>query len=229
MSNDPKADFKRAGVIGWPIGHSRSPVIHGYWIAEHGIDGAYDRYGVPPEQIESFLERFADHGLVGCNVTLPHKEIAFRACVDVDDVAGKLNSVNTLWLDDGHLFGANTDAHGFLANLDQNAPGWDKSGGTAVVLGAGGAARAIIWALLSRGFSPVMIVNRTIETAQKLAEFFGIETTACPWSELDGLMKTASVLVNTTSLGMTGHPPLQIDLSKTARRCPGDRYRLCAA
>jgi len=210
---NPKMDFRRAGVVGWPIGHSRSPIIHGYWIARHGINGAYDRYGVPPEQIAAFFGRFEDHGLVGCNVTIPHKEAAFHACAEVDEVAAALKVVNTIWLEDGRLMGANTDAHGFLANLDQQAPGWDRDPGPALVLGAGGAARAVIWALLSRGFAPVHIVNRTVEKAENLKAFFGTETKAHGWHEIAGLLADARVVVNTTSLGMTGNPPLDIDLS----------------
>ncbi|MCW2308667.1 shikimate dehydrogenase [Rhodobium gokarnense] len=219
MTTDAKTALLRTGIIGWPVGHSRSPVIHSYWIAKYGIDGAYDRYGVPPDQIEAFLSRFSDHGLIGCNVTLPHKQAAFAACDDVDEVGRTLEAVNTLWLDEGRLHGANTDAYGFLANLDQAAPGWDKNPGTAVVLGAGGAARAIVWALFSRGFDPVRIVNRTFEKAESLAAFFGAGTRAHGWGDLPSVLEKADILVNSTSLGMTGKPPLEIDLSPLRDTC----------
>lgn len=218
MTDDVKSGFRRAGVIGWPIGHSRSPLIHGFWLDAYRIDGAYDRYGVPPERIDGFLATLADHGLIGANVTIPHKEAAFRASADVDDAAAALRAVNTLWLEDGRLIGANTDAYGFLANLDQNAPGWDRNPGPAIVLGAGGAARAIVWALLDRGFAPVLIVNRTHERACRLADYFGSKTVARAWRDLAASLAGARLLVNTTSLGMTGYPPLQIDLGAL----PGD-------
>ncbi len=212
MTTDAKTGFRRVGVIGWPIGHSRSPLIHGFWLDKYRIEGAYDRYGVPPEQIAAFLDQFNDHGLVGANVTIPHKQAAFRASHEVDDVAAALAAVNTLWLDDGRLIGANTDAYGFLANLDDETPGWDADPGPAVVLGAGGASRAIVWALLNRGFDPVRIVNRTLDRAFQLADRFGSKTSAHEWRDLVGLLPRARILVNATSLGMTGHPPLSVDL-----------------
>lgn len=218
MSPNAKSALRRAGVIGWPIGHSRSPLIHGHWLDLHGIAGSYDRYGVPPDRIEAFLAEMEADGLVGANVTIPHKEAAFRACRHVDDVAAALEAANTLWLEDGVLHGANTDAYGFLANLDHSTPGWDDTPQAAIVLGAGGAARAIVWALMDRGFNPVRIVNRTIEKAFSLAAHFGSKTSAHAWRDLPGLMADASVLVNTTSLGMEGHPPLAIDLTGLPER-----------
>ncbi|PLX38191.1 MAG: shikimate dehydrogenase [Hyphomicrobiales bacterium] len=207
------SDFQRAGVIGWPVAHSRSPMIHGYWLKQYGIAGSYDRYPVEADRIDAFLADLAGAGLVGANVTIPHKEAAFRAAAEVDPVAAALGAVNTLWLEDGKLCGANTDAYGFLANLDAEAPGWDEVPGPAVVLGAGGAARAIVWALKERGFAPVHVVNRTVSRAAELVAAFGSPLEAHGWDALGTLLGDAVLVVNTTSLGMAGNPPLEIDLS----------------
>jgi len=206
-------NLKRAAVTGHPVAHSRSPLIHGYWLKKHGIQGEYGRVDVAPEEAAGFYRDLAAAGLVGVNVTVPHKETAADACDQLDDAAKKMGAANTLWLDDDRrLCGANTDGLGFLGNLDQLAPGWDKQAGTALVLGAGGAARAIVWALLSRQFTKVHIVNRTIEKAQKISDEFGSKTNAQGWDKLGMLLGETDLLVNTTSLGMTGKPPLDIDL-----------------
>ncbi|MEP3045304.1 MAG: shikimate dehydrogenase [Roseibium sp.] len=205
---------RKATVIGYPIAHSRSPMLHGYWLKKHGLDGEYGRLELIPEKSGDFFKTFADSGLVGANVTVPHKEVAARACDWLDDAAKAMGAANTLWLDEtGLLCGANTDGLGFLGNLDQRAPGWDDTPGTAVVLGAGGAARAIVWALLSRGYQHVHIVNRTVEKAKVIADEFGSKTTAYSWDKLGTLLEDTDLLVNTTSLGMTGKAPLEIDLS----------------
>lgn len=205
---------RKAAITGHPVSHSRSPLIHGYWLAQHGIDGEYGRLDVAPENAERFYGNFADAGLIGANVTVPFKEIAAKACVWLDDAASAMGAANTLWLDEaGRLCGANTDGLGFLGNLDQLAPNWDETPGTAVVLGAGGAARAIVWALISRNYTPVHIVNRTREKASKIVDEFGSGTVAHGWDSLGTILAQADVLVNTTSLGMTGKPPLEIDLS----------------
>lgn len=205
---------RKAAITGHPVSHSRSPLIHGYWLAKHGIEGEYGRVDVPPETAEHFYEHFVDAGLIGANVTVPFKEIAARACDWLDDAARAMGAANTLWLDEtGRLCGANTDGLGFLGNLDQLAPNWDETPGTAVVLGAGGAARAIVWALLSRNCTEVHIVNRTREKAEKIVEEFGTGTIAHGWDNLGTTLARADVLVNTTSLGMTGKPPLEIDLA----------------
>ncbi len=206
--------LRKAAITGHPVSHSRSPLIHGYWLERHGIEGTYGRLDVQPENAESFYRNFADAGLIGANVTVPFKEIAARACDWLDDAASAMGAANTLWLDEtGRLCGANTDGLGFLGNLDQLAPDWDKTPGTAVVLGAGGAARAIVWALISRNYTTVHIVNRTREKAEKIADEFGNGTIAHDWDNLGTILSRAGVLVNTTSLGMTGKPPLEIDLS----------------
>jgi shikimate dehydrogenase len=208
MTTSPSSP--RAFVVGWPIGHSRSPLIHGHWLARHRLAGSYEKIAVPPEEIDSFLVSLADRGFVGGNVTVPHKQAAFRLAAERDPVAEATGAVNTLWIEGGRLCGANTDGPGFLADLDAGSPGWDRLGGTAVVLGAGGAASAVAWGLASRGLR-VHLVNRTVERAETLARRLGGEVTAHPWSDLDRLLPDARVLVNTTTLGMTGKDPLGLD------------------
>jgi shikimate dehydrogenase len=203
----------KACVIGWPIKHSRSPVIHRFWLRELGIEGDYVIQPVEPERAAVFLARFAESGYVGGNVTVPHKETAYAAVARREPAARAIGAVNTLWLEDGVLVGTNTDAIGFLANLDQEAPGWDKAGGTALVLGAGGAARAIVFALTTRGFARIHVVNRTVARAAALAERFGATVMPAQPEALAWLLAEADVLVNTTSLGMEGQPPLEIDLA----------------
>lgn len=204
----------RAAILGWPIAHSRSPVIHGFWLAEHGIAGSYGRIAVPPEEIAAFLAAYPDKGLVGGNVTVPHKEAAYRATAGrTDAIAARLGAVNTLWLEDGRLCGGNTDAHGFVANLDEGAPGWDAAPGPAVVLGAGGAAKAVLFGLESRGFGPIHLVNRTRSRAEDVAAIFPGTVRAAGFEDLPALLPAARLVVNTTSLGMVGQPPLEIDLA----------------
>lgn len=206
---------RKAAVTGHPVKHSRSPLIHGYWLEKHGLHGEYGRVDVSAEEAAEFYRNLDESGLVGVNVTVPNKETAAAACDWLDETARTMGAANTLWLDGaGRLCGANTDGMGFLGNLDQLATGWDRTPGTAVVLGAGGAARAIVWALLSRKFTAVHIVNRTVEKAQKIACEFGSKMFAHDWEKLGILLEEADLLVNTTSLGMTGNPPLEIDLSK---------------
>ncbi len=209
---------QRVAITGWPVSHSRSPLIHGYWLKLHGVDGSYDRIAVVPDEAATFYRNLAASGLVGCNVTVPHKEVAAGVCDDLDAAAKAMGAVNTLWFsDDGRLQGSNTDGIGFLCNLDQEAPGWDASSGAAVVIGAGGAARAIIWALLSRRIAPVYIVNRTFAKAQDLATRFGEDSIAVSWDNMSKVMGESRLLVNTTALGMQGQPSLPIDLGNLPR------------
>lgn len=208
---------RRACVIGYPIEHSRSPMIHGYWLKEAGIDGSYGRASVTPEDFPAFVGDLAAQGLVGANVTVPHKEAAFRLARVEDPVAQSLGAVNTLWLEGGVLKGANTDVEGFLANLDAGAPGWDRTLARAVVLGAGGAARAVLYGLKQRGVAEILVVNRTLERAQSLATHFGPPLRALPWSDLQAALAGSGLLVNTTSLGMAGQPALDIDLAPLPR------------
>lgn len=188
-------------------------MIHRYWLQQFRIDGDYVAVPVEPERIDAFLSGFAGHGYVGGNVTVPYKENAFRAVAEADPAARALGAVNTLWFDGGRLIGGNTDASGFLANLDAGAPGWDRPGEAAIVLGAGGAARAVTWALLQRGFDPIVVINRTADRAQSLARSFTGNIRVDDWSAIDNWLQVAALLVNTTSLGMQHQPLLTLDLS----------------
>lgn len=207
----------RAFVIGYPVRHSRSPLIHGYWLRQAGLEGSYDAIEVTPGDLRSFIASLKDgsSGLVGGNVTIPHKEAVLSLADDVDDIARQIGAANTLWIEDGRLMATNTDSHGFAANLDEHAPGWDE-GKTAVILGAGGASRAVIHAVLSRGFEKVHIVNRTVERAKALADAFGPRVAAFGMEGLAGLLRAADLFVNTTSLGMDGHAVPDIDFTVMA-------------
>ena len=196
-----------AGVFGWPAGHSRSPQLHAHWLERYRIDGAYVPLPVPPGQFEAALRGVMAAGFRGANVTIPHKEAAFALCDQRDAFATRAGAVNTLVFEAGRIIGSNTDGFGFMANLAAYAPGWVP--GPAVLLGAGGAARAIAAALLDAGVPEVVVVNRTAERAEALAEALGGRVQAATKPPLDG----AALLVNTTSLGMAGQPPLEIDLS----------------
>lgn len=204
---------RRACVIGYPVSHSRSPLIHNFWLREHGLDGEYVRHEVAPDNIDSFLRDFSNSGFVGANVTLPHKEAAYRNLAHADDVAHALGVANTLWLEQGALRGTNTDVHGFVAHLDNTLPGWAVSDHHAIVLGAGGAARAIVYGLKSRGVERITVVNRSRDRAEALLRDLRLEAAIADYAELPALLPSADLLVNTTSLGMKGQPPLQIDLS----------------
>jgi shikimate dehydrogenase len=196
------AEVKKAFVCGHPIAHSRSPMIHGYWLRKYGIAGSYEAIDVAPESVAHFFATLGKKGFAGGNVTIPHKEAAFAAAIRRDEAAEKIGAVNTLWFEDGVLCGGNTDAEGFAANLDERAPGWTKAG-AAVVLGAGGAARAVIQALKERGFTDIRVVNRTVLRAIELADRFGPDVSAHPAATLE-LLSDAGLLVNTTALGMAG-------------------------
>jgi shikimate dehydrogenase len=191
-------------------------VIHKFWLNQLGIDGDYVIHPVEPDKAAAFFAGLAASGFVGCNVTVPHKEAAFAAATRRDKAASATGALNTLWLENGKLAGSNTDPAGFLANLDDETPGWDDEPGPAVVLGAGGAARGIVWALITRGFAPIHVVNRTPERPQAIAGHFGRRVSPASWTEAPGLLATARFLVNTTTLGMAGQPALQLDLSRLA-------------
>lgn len=206
----------RAFVIGHPVGHSRSPLIHGHWLDVHGLAGSYEKVPVTPEDLEAFIAGLKDSGFVGGNVTVPHKQRVLELADAVDEAADAIGAANTLWFDDDQLIAGNTDAVGFLASLDHEASGWDAAGGSAVVLGAGGAARAVIHGLLDRGFD-VAVVNRTFLRAAELAEAQDEGVWAYAWEELPQLLRGADVVVNTTSLGMEGQPPLALDVEGLKR------------
>lgn len=205
--------IRRAGVCGWPVAHSRSPLIHGYWLSRYHLEGAYERFAVPPLGFAEFAASIGRDGLVGANVTVPHKEAAFAACERLTDAARATGAVNTLWREDGALWGDNTDVAGFLATLDAEAPGWSDRVDDAVVLGAGGVARAIVHGLIARGVARIAIVNRTRWRALALVERFGPATRAADWDELPQLLTKAGLLANATILGMAGQPPLDANLA----------------
>ena len=203
--------MKRACVIGWPVAHSLSPVIHGYWLNEHGLEGEYVKQPVEPARFEGFFKDLSAHGFIGANITVPHKIEAYRLCELEDSAAEAIGAVNTVWFEGGKLAGSNTDAYGFAANLDSESPGWDR-GGPAVVIGAGGAARAIVWALIERGFSDIRIVNRTEARALELAASFP-PARGFGFNRMGEALKDAGLAVNSSTLGMAGAPPINIDLS----------------
>lgn len=199
------AEMKQAFVTGFPIKHSRSPLIHNYWLQRYGLSGSYKAIENSPEDFPHFAQTLAEQGLRGGNVTIPHKEAAFALCEKRDAAAEAIGAVNTLWIDaENKLNGGNTDAYGFAANLDAQLPDWAQ-GKTALVLGAGGASRAVIYALLNRGFDKIIVVNRTVERAQALVDHFGSKIEAASWNQAQGFVSSADVIVNTTSLGMSGH------------------------
>lgn len=214
----PSGKAKLAGVIGWPVGHSSSPRLHGYWLEHYGIDGAYVPLGVEPANFERVLHVLPLLGFVGVNVTVPHKEAALAAVDVADPLAQRIGAVNTVIVRrDGGLEGRNSDAYGFLENIKTAVPGWDAASGPAVVLGAGGAARAVCAALVDDGAPEVRVVNRTAARAEALAAAIGSRCRVLPWSERCGVLDGAGLLVNATTLGMTGQPPLDLDLDRLPR------------
>jgi shikimate dehydrogenase len=205
------SERKAVCVIGWPAGHSRSPLIHNYWIKQHGIDAEYRKEPVAPEAFPEFITNLRAHGYIGCNVTVPHKQVALELS-QPDERAKGVGAANCLWLDGDKLRSTNTDVEGFLSNLDAATPGWDRGLDGAMVLGAGGGARAVVYGLLQRDVKRVTVVNRTLERAESLRKAFGTRVQPASWSEMTGLLCCAGLLVNTTSLGMVGQPPLEINL-----------------
>lgn len=205
------AAVPKACVMGHPVAHSRSPMIHGYWLRTLALPGAYELKDLTPEAFPDFVTHLAANGYVGGNVTVPHKEAAFRLVDRRDEASEAVGAVNTLWLENGRLMGGNSDTHGFIANLDDRAPAWQVPGGRAVILGAGGAARSAVYALATRGLT-VLVVNRTIERARELATHFGPRVSSYGYDALPRLLREADLLVNCTSLGMVGKPALEIDL-----------------
>ncbi|KRR18383.1 shikimate dehydrogenase [Bradyrhizobium lablabi] len=204
--NQPPA----ACLIGWPAAHSRSPLIHHYWLRTLGIAGGYVIEAVPPDEFKDFIFRLSLRGFVGANVTLPHKERAL-ALSKPDERARAVGAANTLWFADGELCSTNTDVEGFINNLDASAPGWDKCE-DALVLGAGGSSRAVVFGLRERGIKRIHLANRTVARASALADQFGASVLPVAWDALGDILPRAGLLVNTTSLGMKGQPPLEIDV-----------------
>ena len=207
-----------AGIMGWPVGHSRSPALHNFWLDENGIDGAYIPLPVRPEDLEQALRALPMLGFRGCNLTIPHKEMALSIVDRVDPSARQIGAMNTVIVaPDGSLSGSNTDVYGFRENLRDAAPDWHPTGGPAVVLGAGGAARAVVAALIGMGVAELRLVNRTLARAERVAEALAspsVRITIHPWEARESALGDAGLLVNSTSLGMVGEPELAIDLSR---------------
>lgn len=205
-----------AGIMGWPVAHSRSPALHGFWLAEHGIDGAYVPLAVSPDRLVQALRALPALGFRGCNLTIPHKQAALAVMDRVDPFARRIGAMNTVIVAaDGSLEGSNTDVFGFRENLREQAPDWQPGTGPAVVLGAGGSARAVIAALSAAGVGEIRLVNRTLDRAATLARELAVPETCItvhPWRARAELLGGAGILVNTTSLGMDKEPPLDIDL-----------------
>jgi shikimate dehydrogenase len=206
-----------AGIIGWPVAHSLSMRLHGFWLRQFDIDGLYAPFPVRPGSLEQALRALPLLGIAGVNLTVPHKVEAMAVLDRVDDLTRRIGAANTIIVaEDGALEGRNTDGYGFIESLRAGAPGWSASGGLeagpAVVLGAGGAARAVIVALLDAGAPNIRLANRTLSTAQGLADELGPNIEAVPWDQRGAVLGDAALLVNTTSLGLTGHKPLEIAL-----------------
>jgi shikimate dehydrogenase len=208
----PAHGIPKACVVGWPVAHSRSPLIHRFWLQDLKIEGSYELAAVATADFPAFVRDLPRRGFVGANVTLPHKQMAFELCDIRTETAAYLKVVNTLWIEAGRLCGDNTDAAGFVGALDEDAPGWDINSRKAVVIGAGGAARAIVYALRLRGMKRIFLINRTKQRAVELALEFGAPIEVVNFPDLPGALAGADILVNTTSLGMQGQPPLAIDL-----------------
>jgi shikimate dehydrogenase len=206
----------RACIMGHPVAHSRSPMLHGYWLRTLGIDGGYEFADVAPENFETFFRGLRHNGYVGGNITIPHKEAAFRLVDRREPAADAIGAVNCVWYEGDALIGGNTDWLGIVGSLDDIYPGWDASGGRVVVLGAGGSARASVYAFRERKFS-VALVNRTIARAEKLAAEFGPQVSVHDWEALPRLLGDADVLINNTSLGQQKFPSLPIDLAPLKR------------
>ena len=205
---------KLAGVVGWPVSHSRSPRLHGFWLDRLAIDGAYVPLAVHPDHLAQVIKALPRMGFAGVNLTVPHKEAVMPLLDHIESAARRIGAVNTLVFgQDGSIRGRNTDAFGFIQNLLQGAPGWNPQSGPAVVLGAGGAARAVVVALQEAGVPEIFLVNRSAERcAALIGDIPG--PVAVPWEDRHKILAGASLLVNTTILGQTGQPPLQLDLGK---------------
>ena len=202
----------KLAVIGHPITHSKSPVIHNYWIKRYGLKGQYDAVDLAPEDFKDGIKKLVEQGYRGFNLTVPHKEAGLNVCDEVDDLATKIGAVNTIRVVNGKLYGTNTDAFGFTENIRHNMPGFKFENGPVVVIGAGGAAKAVAYAALHEGAPSITIVNRTIERAQDLAKMDPGRIKVMKWSERSEALDQARLVVNTTSLGMKGQEPLTIDM-----------------
>ncbi|NQU55583.1 MAG: shikimate dehydrogenase [Rhodospirillales bacterium] len=205
----------KAGVIGWPIGHSRSPLIHRYWLEKYNLDGGYEALAVRPEDLEQTLRGLAGQGFAGVNITIPHKEAALAIVDEADEAARRIGAVNTIVVGEtGRLSGRNTDGFGFITHLRETLPDWRSDSGHGVVLGAGGAVRAVAVALVDAGMERIVITNRTAEKAQHIAANLGKKVEVVPWGDRAEALAGAGLLVNGTSLGMVGNPALELSLDR---------------
>jgi shikimate dehydrogenase len=211
--------MKRACVIGWPIEHSRSPLIHGYWLNRYGIAGTYTKEAVRPEEVADFLRSLAAQGFVGCNVTVPHKQAAYALADERDASSRAVQAANTLWIEGGKLHAANTDTYGYMTYLDHKVPDWKAHDGPVCVLGAGGAARAIVHGFVEAGVDEVRVFNRTRARSEQLAEAFGPRVKAFDWANRSDGAREACVLVNTTSAGLRGVGTLGVDFAGFNEDC----------
>ena len=207
--------FLLAGVMGWPVMHSRSPMIHNYWMAQHQLKGTYVPLAIAPDKLEASLRALAPLGFSGCNLTIPHKQAAMKIVDEVDAASQRIGAISCVTaLADGRLLGSNNDAFGFIRNIQHTVPTWRADAGPIVVIGAGGGARAVCWGLMQEGAKEIRLVNRTLGRAQDIAAEFGAPITAYPWAQRHDALAGAAMVVNTTSSGMVGQPALDIDLSQ---------------
>ena len=207
----------KAAVIGYPIKHSLSPIIHNHWINENGVNGSYDKIDIPPENLEEGIKRLIDDGYSGFNLTMPHKELALNFVDEIDELASNIGAINTIKIgQNGKTFGTNTDCFGSIQNLKSNFPNWDIDK-PVMVIGAGGAAKAVIMGLINAGVLDIRVYNRTIERAEGLALHFlnivDLKISVISEDNLEDSMTDIGLFINTTSLGMAGHPKFNIDIS----------------
>ncbi|MBM3550771.1 MAG: shikimate dehydrogenase [Alphaproteobacteria bacterium] len=213
MTNSPR--FILAGVMGWPIAHSRSPKIHNHWFAQYGVEGCYAPLPVEPGRLEAALRAMPALGFAGCNLTIPHKETAIRFLDRVDESAARIGAVNCVVVEkNGELTGRNYDGYGFVASLREAAPFWRAESAPCVIIGAGGGARAIVDGLLAAGASEIRLFNRSLARAETLAADFGPRVSALAWEEREAGLAGAGLVVNATSQGMVGQPPLDLSLAE---------------
>jgi shikimate dehydrogenase len=214
--------FGIAGLLGWPVAHSRSPVIHNHWLAQFGIPGRYVLFPVPPEKLEQAVRGIQVLNLRGCNVTTPHKQAIFPLLDRVDDLARRIGAVQTVVVEkDGSLSGFNNDGNGFIQSIKDAAPAWRPDSGPILVLGAGGASRAVVASLAAQGAKEIRLTNRTIDKAQEIAEAVGSAVKVVPWEQREDALDGVAMVANATSAGSAGKPPLDISLD----RLPGTRSR----
>ena len=205
--------MKNACVIGYPITHSRSPLIHNHWLKTYGLEGLYEKRQVEPENLSAFIKNLSNNGYVGCNVTIPHKETAIQYVTEIDAIVRKTGSLNTIYIQDNVLKATSTDGEGFYQNLKTTIPGFNVFGKTVVIIGAGGSARAVIERLIRADVAKLYIINRTQARAEELATLFGPKVIPSHTSTLPKLLTATDLLINTTSQGMMGQPELEIDLN----------------